>query len=130
LCLALGVKPFLAQREHLAAFDSHVLVVVALLWACAALVAGVLHREVLMKYAYPQSVSTGEAWLVWVLIALAVGVLGAGLLGCGRHSAVYVVSDLVFMCVVAGIVLGLVGLAIFVGGAFHNVLGKLGFGLL
>jgi hypothetical protein len=130
LCLALGAKPFLAQREHLAAFDSHVLVVVALLWAGAALVAGVLHREVLMKCAYPQPVSTGESWLVWVLIALAVGVLGAGLLFFGRHAAVYVVSDVVFMCVVAGIVLGLMVLAIFVGGAFHGVLGKLGFGLL
>jgi hypothetical protein len=130
LCLGIGAETFIAQREYLAAFDSHLLVVVALVWACAALVASVLHHEVLFKCAYPQPVSNKEYWLIWVLVALAVGVLGAGLVCFGRHAALYLFSDVVFVCVVLGTALGLVLLAIFVGGAFHGVVGKLGFGLL
>jgi hypothetical protein len=130
VCLLLGSWDFVRRREYLPPFASSVMVLFAIVWAGSAVAASVIYSEWLFKWAARYAVSKKDYWPVWLLNALAVAILCAGVFLFGRYPFAYLFSDLVFASLVGGALVSLTLLAALVGGGPRGAWGKVGFGAL
>lgn len=121
---------FAGRRPSITNFESSALVLSALIWVAFALSAVSAYGEYLFKLCYHREVKRSESWPVMTLLLVA-GITAASAVWLfGKQPGFWLISDLVFIAVVLGVLIGLLALAIASGAEFHSTGGKIGFGLL
>ena len=130
ISLFVGAREFWIHTGSLSPFKCSVFVLLSSVWAAASIAAGVIYSEWLTRQARKEPIKKIHFWLVWVLVALGVGIFSAGVLKFGKYPFAYLLSDLPFAFLVIGVLLGLILLGVFGGGQMLGVKGKTGFGVL
>ncbi len=121
---------FFHKRESLSPFGSSLLILCSLIWSGVALAASVVYAEFLRKRAPKTLIHGIDYWPAWVLATLAALLPYVAYFLFGRFPAIYVTTDVIFSSVALLASIGLIVLAVVVGGALHGWPGKAGFGLL
>jgi hypothetical protein len=114
----------------ISAFARSVAVLVSLSVSLAAIAVSAWHTDRVAQQARTRTVTERDYLPAGVLVGVALLSGGLGIYRFGHAPAAALASDLLFLSVLLLVVLGLIGLAAFVGGELHGGAGKLGFAAL
>lgn len=119
----LSVQPY---RDHFTPFVSSLIVLYCIIVGITAVVLNLRYSEYLVRKSFvpanPPSVKESitrliDYYLPWVLWLIAIGIIGGGLWLFGKNNLpAFMVSDIVFVLVVTGAVLGILALSFFASG--------------
>lgn len=117
------LKPY---RDFITPFGNSLLVLFTIVWAAAAAVLGLRYGEWLFKQAANRHVHQHEYWLQSVLAVLAVLCVGVGVWSFGRNNLpALLLSDMLFVFVLVGAPLAILGMALTLGATGMTTKGKL-----
>jgi hypothetical protein len=119
-----GLRPLPPMGDSLMVFF-------AALWAGLMTAAYLLYTELLNERAKRSEVHKWEFWPTWAMLITAAVVFCAGVWFFGQRALpVHLFADLAFITLVLSVPLGLIALAVRLGGARHGTPGKLGYVLV
>lgn len=125
LVFVLGIR--LASSFPLPSFGCSLLILSSVVWSVLALVQQAIYSGWLAQEVRDRTITKWHYWPDWVLLILAAVVVGNGTLTFGRYPAAYLLFDMLFAVTVLAVFLGLIGLAVWVGGQLRGPGGKIGF---
>ena len=123
----LGLFTLQPYRDHITPFVSSLIILYSLIVGITAVVLNVRYGEYLFRKSFvpaaPPSIQDSvtrfiDYYLPWVLWIVAIVVISAGLWLYGKNNLpAYVISDIVFILVLAGLVIGVIALSFLASGA-------------
>ncbi|HYN84480.1 MAG TPA: hypothetical protein VER32_04460 [Pyrinomonadaceae bacterium] len=117
------VRPY---RDFITPFGNSLLVLFTVLWAAAAAALAIRYGEWLFKQAARRTVHKHEYWLQSALAVLAVLCVGVGVWSFGRNNLpALLLSDMLFVLVLVGAPLAILGMALALGATGMGTKGKL-----
>jgi len=117
LALIAGFLLLGRDGSSIALFGKSLIIQLSIIWAGAAIALSVRYSEFLFEKSHWNCIRWHDWALTWALAISGCSGVASGLWFFGRDTApAYLVSDLIFMLVVGGVVLGLTLLPIYAGG--------------
>ncbi|MEP6919488.1 MAG: hypothetical protein ABI967_00075 [bacterium] len=127
----IGVLSIIPYRPFITPFGNSLWVLLTLAWAASSIIFSMRYSDWLFIQASKTAVTSKDWLITWALAAATLASLAVGLWLFGKNNLpAYLVADIIFVTVLIATFVGLIYVAVSMGGEHQRGLGKWGMGVL
>ena len=127
----IGVLSIIPYRPFITPFANSLWVYLTLIWAVSSIIFSLRYSDWLFLQSSKITVTQGDWFITWALAVAVLASLAVGLWLFGKNNLpAYLVADIIFVTVLLGTFVGLIYVAVSMGGQYQSLPGKIGMGLV